>query len=74
MKNKEEETAKNSMLLESNKVDSSEQDNDTIISNKLISRIVDRRLMSARQKRISHKEKQFSDDLVIVKSKINIRI
>ena len=70
MKNKEEETAKNSMLLESNKVDSSEQDNDTIISNKLISRIVDRRLMSARQKRISHKEKQFSDDLVIVKSKI----
>ena len=70
MKNKEEETAKNSILLESNKVDSSEQDNDTIISNKLISRIVDRRLMSARQKRISHKEKQFSDDLVIVKSKI----
>ena len=70
MKNKEEETAKNSMLLESNKVDSSEQDNDTIISNNLISRIVDRRLMSARQKRISHKEKQFSDDLVIVKSKI----
>ena len=70
MKNKEEETAKNSILLESNKVDSSEQDNDTIISNKLISRIVDRRLMSARQKRISHKEKQFTDDLVIVKSKI----
>ena len=70
MKNKEEETAKNSILLESNKVDSSEQDNDTIISNKLISRIVDRRLMSARQKRTSHKEKQFSDDLVIVKSKI----
>ena len=70
MKNKEEETAKNSMLLESNKVDSSEQDNDTIISNNLISRIVDRRLMSARQKRTSHKEKQFSDDLVIVKSKI----